>query len=275
MPKFFDFTKTKDGKKKNFGRMEIKNISNEKAELNIYGDIVSDEWGKWSDDDTCPSDIHKFLQEIGDVAELDIHINSGGGSVFGGIAICNQLRQHKAKKTVYVDGIAASIASVIVCAGDEVIVHSNSTYMVHKPSNGYFLESLNADQLRKDAETLDRCQEAILNTYMSKAKQGVSRETIDNLINEETWLIGDEVTEYFDFKVQEENKAKASASDFYNAYKHTPKSLSNSEKQQTQNILFDQETMKATIKQAIDEIQEENLKKEKEDLLKDLDNFGV
>lgn len=275
LPKFFDFTKTKDGQKKNYGRMEIKNVSEEKAELNIYGDIVSDEWGKWTDDDTCPSDVHSFLQEIGEVAQLDIHINSGGGSVFGGIAICNQLKQHKAKKTVYIDGIAASIASVIACAGDEVVVYSNSTYMVHKPSNGYFLESLNADQLRKDAEILDRCQEAILNTYMPKVKQGVTRETIDKLINEETWLTGHEITEYFDFKVQEENKAEASSSDFYQAYKRTPKSLSNAEKQQSQKNQLDQNIIKATIKEVIAEMQEEHFKKEKEDLLKDLDQYGV
>lgn len=273
--KFFDFRKTKDGQKKNYGRMEIKNISEEKAELYIYGDIVSDEWGKWSDDDTCPTDVHSFLQEIGDVAELDIHINSGGGSVFGGIAICNQLKQHKAKKTVYIDGIAASIASVIACAGDEVVVYSNSTYMVHKPSNGYFWESLNADQLRKDAEILDRCQEAILNAYMPKVKQGVTRETIDKLINEETWLVGNEITEYFDFKVQEENEAVASASDFYNAYKRTPKNLSDAKKQQSQKNQLDQELIKASIKEVIAEMQAEQLEKEKDDLLKDLDKFGV
>ena len=98
---------------KHAGKMEICNQTDISADLNIFGDIVSDEWGKWCDDDTCPTDISEFLKNLEGVQEINLHINSGGGSVFAGIAIYNMLKRHSAKITTYNDGIAASIASVI------------------------------------------------------------------------------------------------------------------------------------------------------------------
>ena len=121
------------------GKMEIRNQTETKAQLNIYGDIVSDQWGKWSDDDTCPSDISEFLKNLEGASEIEMHINSGGGSVFAGIAIYNMLKRSKATVTTYIDGIAASIASVIACAGDRVIIPKNGTFMIHKPTTSYFL----------------------------------------------------------------------------------------------------------------------------------------
>ncbi|EKN40769.1 serine protease, partial [Clostridium botulinum CFSAN001627] len=112
----------KSNKLKNVGFMEIKNSSNGNGELYLYGDIVSDQWGKWSDDDTCPQDVANFLKELNSFDSLDIYINSGGGSVFAGIAIYHQLKRHNGFKTVHIDGIAASITSVISCAGDKVII---------------------------------------------------------------------------------------------------------------------------------------------------------
>ena len=71
---------------------------------------------------------------------INIHINSGGGSVFGGIAIYNMLRRNNAHKTVYVDGLAASIASVIMMAGDEIVMPKNATVMIHKHRQAIFLQ---------------------------------------------------------------------------------------------------------------------------------------
>ncbi|MGB4825003.1 MAG: Clp protease ClpP, partial [Leuconostoc mesenteroides] len=79
----------------------------------IYGDIVGD---KWFDEETSANSFKDELNELGDVSTIDLHINSGGGSVFEGFAIYNMLKQHKAKVDVQVDGIAASIASVIAMA---------------------------------------------------------------------------------------------------------------------------------------------------------------
>lgn len=84
--------------------------------------------------------------------------------------------------------------------------------MIHKPSNSYFFTSKNADELRKDADTLDRCQKAIIQTYMTKAK--VSEEEINQKVNEESWLVGDEIAELFDVEVEESNSAAAYAGSF-------------------------------------------------------------
>lgn len=207
------------------GRLEICNQTTEKADLYILGDIVSDGWGKWCDDDTCPRDITDFLSGLGDVQEINLHVNSGGGSVFAGIAIYNMLKRHQARITTYIDGIAASIASVIACAGDRVIIPANGTFMVHKPTNVYFLESLNADQLRKDADTLDTCQKAIVQAYMGKAKEGVTEDAVNALVNAESWLVGEDAAEYFEFDVEQDVQAAACASDFFRQYAHTPKGL--------------------------------------------------
>ncbi|MBY6898001.1 Clp protease ClpP [Clostridium botulinum] len=215
----------KSNKLKNVGFMEIKNSSNGNGELYLYGDIVSDQWGKWSDDDTCPQDVANFLKELNSFDNLDIYINSGGGSVFAGIAIYHQLKRHNGFKTVHIDGIAASITSVISCAGDKVIIPKSAQFMIHKPTASYFWTSLNADELRKEADTLDICQDSIRNIYMENVKEGITEEEINNLINAETWFTGETVTDYFNFEVEESSEKVASTSQFYDKYKNTPNKL--------------------------------------------------
>ena len=245
--------------KKNVGKMEICNQTEISADLNIFGDIVSDDWGKWSDDDTCPSDISDFLKNLEDIQEINLHINSGGGSVFAGITIYNMLKRNNARITTYIDGIAASIASVIACAGDRIVIPANGTFMIHKPTNGYFFTSMNADQLRKDADTLDICQKAILQTYMSKTKEGVTEEEINNLINEETWMVGSDTTDYFD------------------EYSKTPKALKQHEEPENKTLDIDAIADAVMEKIKAKEANQRNLEKEKikAELLGDLDRYGV
>lgn len=229
MAKLLECTKkNKNGVQNVVGKLEIKNSTedNDNAELFIYGDIVKDDWYKWADSDVCPQDITDFLRELDNFKDIDIYINSGGGSVFAGIAIYNQLKRHKGCKNVYVDGIAASIASVIACAGDNIIIPTCSQFMIHKPSICAW-DSFDADYLRQLADRLDVCQESITNIYMENVKDGVTREEITNLINAETWFTGETVTEYFNFKVEESAEAVASASTFYNKYKNVPEGLRN------------------------------------------------
>ncbi len=256
---------------KSAGKMEIKNQSETSADLNIFGDIVSDEWGKWCDDDTCPTDISDFLKNLDGASEINLHINSGGGSVFAGIAIYNMLKRSNAKVTTYIDGIAASIASVIACAGDRIIIPANGTFMVHKPSNGYFFTSMNADQLRKDADTLDACQKAILQTYMTKAKEGVTEEVMNSLINGETWMVGKDAEEYFDFEVEESVEAAACVSDFYDFYGKTPQEVKK-QPEQTKDIV---DAVIERLQEKQDAMDNEEKKKLKNELLGDLDLFGV
>lgn len=260
------------------GSMEIKNQTETTADLNIFGDIVSDEWGKWSDDDTCPSDIAEFLKNLDGVDEINLHINSGGGSVYGGIAIYNMLHRSKARVTTYIDGIAASIASVIACAGDRIVMPKNGTFMVHKPSTGYFFTSMNADELRKDADMLDSCQKAIVQVYMNKVKDGVTEETVNNLMNAESWLVGEDVTEYFDFEIEEGAEAVACASDYFGRYQHTPENLrKKKEGEADTEELINKAVEKSvnTIMKRLEDKEKAAKEAEKNEILKDLDLYGV
>ena len=203
--------------------LNIKNLENEKAELHFYGEIVSDEWEKWSDLDTCPEDVLNYLSKIENSKELDIYINSGGGSVFAGLGIYNILKRHKGRKTVYVDGLAGSIASIIAMVGDEIIVPSNSFIMIHKPLCGV---CGNANDMREMADTLDRIEEGLINTYKTKLKDNVDIETIKAMVNAETWLTGEEASKYFNITVTEANKMIAKVdTNLLNSYKNVPENL--------------------------------------------------
>lgn len=269
------YNKDRDGNTKVCGSMTIKNQTDSSADLFFYGDIVSETWqSEWYEDDMAPGDVKKFLDQLDGTENINIHINSGGGSVFGGIAIYNMLRRNNAHKIVYVDGLAASIASVIMMAGDEIVMPKNATVMIHKPSASYFYTTKNADDLRKDAESLDTCQEAIMQTYMTKAK--VDKEEIEQKVNDETWLTGEEAAELFDIKVEEANDAVACAgSSMFFCYKNVPTSLTaqgkNAKKKDEQRPLSRQD-IKEIFNESFSEYQARE--KEKKELLESLNQYG-
>ena len=269
------YNKDRDGNTKVCGSMTIKNQTDSSADLFFYGDIVSETWqSEWYEDDMAPGDVKKFLDQLDGTENINIHINSGGGSVFGGIAIYNMLRRNNAHKTVYVDGLAASIASVIMMAGDEIVMPKNATVMIHKPSASYFFTTKNADDLRKDAESLDTCQEAIMQTYMTKAK--VDKEEIEQKVNDETWLTGEEAAELFDIKVEEANDAVACAgSSMFFCYKNVPTSLTaqgkNAKKKDEQRPVSRQD-IKEIFNESFSEYQARE--KEKKELLESLNQYG-
>ena len=269
------YNKDRDGNTKVCGAMTIKNQTDSSADLFFYGDIVSETWqSEWYEDDMAPGDVKEFLDQLDGTENINIHINSGGGSVFGGIAIYNMLRRNNAHKTVYVDGLAASIASVIMMAGDEIVMPKNATVMIHKPSASYFFTTKNADDLRKDAESLDTCQEAIMQTYMTKAK--VDKEEIEQKVNDETWLTGEEAAELFDIKVEEANDAVACAgSSMFFCYKNVPTSLTaqgkNAKKKDEQRPLSRQD-IKEIFNESFSEYQARE--KEKKELLESLNQYG-
>ncbi|MCI8483496.1 MAG: Clp protease ClpP [Lachnospiraceae bacterium] len=187
------------------------------------------EWQKYFPEDKAPSDVQDFLDQLENVSSINVHINSGGGSVFGGIAIYNILSRYQAEITVYVEGLAASIASVIAMAGDRIIIPENAQMMIHKPSS---MAWGNADDMRKEADILDGCQKVILNTYMRHVKEGVTEEDINDFINAETWKNGKEWQEYFDIEVSEKSAATAAISEYYEKYFHLPENLKEKSKQE-------------------------------------------
>ncbi|EGT5080863.1 TPA: Clp protease ClpP [Clostridioides difficile] len=214
--------KLKNSKNDNLSSvLEIKNETKDNAELYFYGDIVSSWLGAWDDTDQYPESIKKFLDNVKG-KDLDIYINSGGGSVFAGMAIYNMLKRHKGFKTVYIDGLAASIASVIALAGDKVIIPSNAYFMIHKPwCNVYG----NSNELREQAEILDKIEEGIINVYSENLSLDVNIEDIKNMLNNETWLTGEEAIKYFNMEISDNVNAVACLSDMYDKYLKVPTNI--------------------------------------------------
>ncbi|MCT4404794.1 MAG: head maturation protease, ClpP-related [Leuconostoc pseudomesenteroides] len=161
--------------------------TNNVAQIDIFGDIVSE---KWFDEETSATSFRDALKELGDVSTINLSINSGGGSVFDGIAIYNMLKSHKATVNVYVEGLAASIASVIAMAGDTITMRSGSMMMVHMP---WTLSQGNAEEMRKTADTLEKTGDSIVDIYSERT--GIPSDDIRNIMNEETWLSAEEAVE--------------------------------------------------------------------------------
>ena len=130
------------------------------------------------------------LKGLGPVAELTLRINSPGGSVFDGVAIYNALKRHQARVTVWIDGIAASIASMVAMAGDEVVMPENAMLVLHDPSG---LVAGTAADMRGTAEALDKMAAAMVAAYRDKS--GAGDEEISVLMAAETWLSAEEAVE--------------------------------------------------------------------------------
>ena len=210
--------------------LQIKNSTETSCDLYFYGDIVDSWWGAWDDMDQYPESIKNFLDEAKG-KDINIYINSGGGSVFAGMAIYNMLKRHQGYKTVYVDGLAGSIASVIALAGDKVIIPSNAYMMIHKPWCGLHG---NSTELREMADTLDKIEEGILNVYNENLAENADIEVVKAMVNAETWLTGDEASKYFNVNVSESVDAVACTSDYFNKYSKVPKNISNDFKKEVE-----------------------------------------
>lgn len=211
-------------KKKFLNAFEFKNETETSADLYFYGDITSDYWDAWQNEDQYPESIKNFLSEHAG-KDINIFINSGGGSVFAGIAIYNMLRRHAQKNRVKVtvDGLAGSIASVIAFAGSEPPkIPSNAFLMIHNP---WILTMGNAEDLRKSADDLDEIREGILNIYKDHLKEGVAIDEIKKLMDAETWLNGAEAENYFNIEQSAPVEYAAAVGDYLNRARNIPQAL--------------------------------------------------
>lgn len=139
------------------------------------------------------------LKALGSVTSLDIRINSEGGNVFEGKAMYNLLMEHPAKKTVHIDGLAASIASVVAMAGDEIVMGEGTFMMIH---NAWGFAMGGAAEMRRQADLLDSMSESLLDVYTAKTKK--EKESIKAWMDEETWMnAADSVANGFAHKVRE------------------------------------------------------------------------
>lgn len=227
---------------KTVGKLEIKNI-NGNSSIRFDGDIVDTGWDKWNAEDSCPADVLEALNGL--TGDLDIYINSGGGSVFSGMSIYNILSRYKGNKTVYVDGLAGSIASVIAMAGDKIVMPKNSFLMIHKP---LCMVGGNSNDFRKMADTLDTIEQGIINVYATKLKDGVNIEDIKSMVNDETWLTGEQAQQYFNIEVSEPNNAiafirKNDFENYLNDKLQEPKRVENSKQQISTPTIEDKEQL--------------------------------
>ena len=165
----------------------MKNDEEKSAELILYGSIGSDEY--W--DDISDKVFKQDIENLGDVENITLHINSPGGSVFSAVAIANTLKNHKAKITANIDGLAASAATIITSACDTVKMPKNALFMVHNPIT--FAYGNNQD-MQKTLEMLNKVKNSIIETYLNKAK--TDKETLSELMDNETWMSAEEAKEY-------------------------------------------------------------------------------
>lgn len=181
---------------KSWFRMQAK--EDQTADVYIY-----DEIGGWG---ISARRFTEDLISLGNLSHINLHIHSPGGEVFDGIAIYNQLKNHSATITVYIDGLAASMASVIAMVGDTVIMPKNAMMMIHKP---WGVSWGDANDMREYADLLDKLENVLIPAYV--AKTGKTTEEITAMLEQETWLDGDECVEHgFADKVIEPVKAMAS-----------------------------------------------------------------
>jgi ATP-dependent Clp endopeptidase proteolytic subunit ClpP len=126
-----------------------------------------------------------FLAELKKLSGQRVHlrINSVGGSVVEGAAIYNALRRHKGGLVVHIDALAASMASVIAMAGDETLIADNALVMIHNP---WGMTMGDADELRKEADILDKLKATLVNAYVRKT--GMEAEQVAQMMDDETWL---------------------------------------------------------------------------------------
>ncbi len=157
-----------------------------------------------------------------DASAIHLRLNTPGGSVFEGNAIYNALKRHSATITTYIDGLAASMGSVIALAGEKIVIADNALYMIHNPWSTAYGD---ARELRKTADTLDKMRQSMLNIYQTKT--GLDIDVLSAMVDEETWLNASECIEQgFADEITTGITASASFSaDKFKGYKQVPEQL--------------------------------------------------
>ena len=183
--------------KKTMWKLKQSADSAESLDIYIYGDVEGDYFDWWTrsmvESQTSAEHFRQELAKYPDAKQINLYINSYGGSVFEGTAIYNQLRRHPAHKTVYIDGFACSIASVIAMVGDEIIMPRNALMMIH---NMWLSACGNATELRKAADDLDTINAAGRGAYLERAGEKLDEKQLIEMMDQETWLTADQCIQY-------------------------------------------------------------------------------
>jgi ATP-dependent protease ClpP protease subunit len=161
--------------------IDAEGVKSSKAEIFIYDEIGGFE--------VNANQFIGELENLGEVEQIDLRISSPGGSIIEGNVIFNAIKRHAANVTVYIDGMAASMASVIAMAGDEIIMADNALLMIHNP---WTVSIGDSEQLRKDADLMDKMKSAIINAY---GRSNYSEEELEELMDATTWFTAEEAME--------------------------------------------------------------------------------
>lgn len=172
-------------------------LDDDSAEINMYGDVVSIVPKDWYSGERLPGYIglDEFLEDLEDIKDksrITVHINSGGGDLYAGLAIYNRLKAVKGTVTTINDGMAASAASLIFQAGDIRQMNAGSNFMAHGVA-GFLFGYYNIDDLKQLMTEYKAHNKAIVNVYAEA--MGVSYEEARHFIDGETWLTGQEAVD--------------------------------------------------------------------------------
>lgn len=192
----------------------IRAKADDEAEVLIYDEIGQNWFGEGVTAERFIEDIQAIEAET-----LNVRINSVGGQVFEGLAIFNALKRHPSRVVTHVDGLAASIASVVALAGEEVRIAANAFLMVHNP-HGIVIG--NAGDMREMAATLDKIAGSLAETYVRRT--GKSEDEVRAWMDGETWFTAEEAEEAgFVDVVTEEREIKAAGD--LSRFRHVPEAL--------------------------------------------------
>lgn len=179
-----------------------KDEAGNETELLLEGVIASTSW--WGDEVTPKAFKNELKKHTGDIT---VRINSPGGDVFAGVSIYNALVEHDGKVTVKVDALAASAASFVAMAGEDIIMLPGSMMMIHNP---WTFAMGNKDELAKVVEMLEKTGESISSIY--EARTGKSKEEVAQLLEDETWMTAQEAVD-LGFATEAQEPKKPSVSD--------------------------------------------------------------
>lgn len=167
-------------------KIYLKTPNKNVGEVYVYDQIGSNGWGEG----ISAKDFANAVKSLGDVTAINLYINSAGGSVFDAVAMQSTLQRHPAQKMVFIDGLAASAASVLAMVGNEITIAENGMVMIHNP---WVVARGEAEDLRKIANNLDTVRESAAQTYATRSGQTI--EQIREWMDAETWMSGQEAVE--------------------------------------------------------------------------------
>lgn len=192
-------------------------VSDDEGEITLYGDVMSQQPVDWWTGEPepglyiTPEGFMEDLAAVKDKSRITVKLNSCGGDLYTGIAIHNALKALSGEVNVVVEGIAASAASVIMCAGDTVTVYPGSLVMIHGVSVMLW-DYLNIQDMKQLMKGMDASERAVAEIY--NAKTGIAVDTLRSMMTKETWLTGREALDkgFADALKEDENEPEMSMS---------------------------------------------------------------